>query len=169
MRPCTSRPAAFKPAAVKLAMHPSRLSSLSPRALACALSCTLACALLPAGGLALLPVSAALAAGPAASGPPPAADPAQLERRLQSVATLIDASSAARQIEASGVAAARAHRDNARLIHREAADALKAGDLTATLRLLDQATREMMDGARQARPEQVTGAKSQRDFDARLE
>ena len=68
-----------------------------------------------------------LAALPAA--PPAAAqDLVQLERRLQSVATLIESSSAARQIEASGEPAAREKRDNARLIHREAAVTLKAGD-----------------------------------------
>ena len=37
----------------------------------------------------------------------------QVERRVQSVATLIEASSAARQIESSGVVAARERRDNA--------------------------------------------------------
>lgn len=109
-----------------------------------------------------------LAALPAA--PPAAAqDLVQLERRLQSVATLIESSSAARQIEASGEPAAREKRDNARLIHREAAVTLKAGDTAAAARLLDQATREMMNGARLARPEQVAGEKARRDFDARLE
>lgn len=93
----------------------------------------------------------------------------QLVRRLQSVGTLIESSSAARQIESSGEAAAREKRDNARLIHREAAATLQAGDEAAAARLLDQATREMMSGARLARPEQVAGAKDQRDFDARME
>jgi len=102
--------------------------------------------------------------------PPLAAqDVAQLERRLQSVATLIESSSAARQIEASGEAAAREKRDNARLIHREAAVTLKAGDAAGAARLLDQATREMMNGARLAKPEQVAGEKARRDFDARLD
>lgn len=55
-----------------------------------------------------------------------AQDRTQLERRLQSVATLIEASSAARQIESSGEAAARAKRDTARLVHREAAAAFNA-------------------------------------------
>jgi hypothetical protein len=97
-----------------------------------------------------------------------AQDRDQLERRVQSVGTLINASSAARQIESSGVASARERRDNARLIHREAAEALRGGDLANTARLLDQAAREMMDGARLASPEQVTGEKSRRDFEARL-
>lgn len=93
----------------------------------------------------------------------------QVQRRLQSVGTLIESSSAARQIDSSGDAPAREKRDNARLIHREAQAALKGGDAAGAARLLDQAAREMMSGARLARPEQVAGAKAQRDFDARLE
>jgi hypothetical protein len=92
-----------------------------------------------------------------------------LERRMSSVATLIESSSAARQIDASGVVAAREKRDNARLIHREAAATLKAGDSVNAARLLDQATREMMNGARLAKPEQVQGEKDKRDFDARMD
>ncbi len=108
---------------------------------------------------------ALLLAGPGVQ----AQDRAQLERRLQSVATLIESSSAARQIETSGDASAREKRDNARLIHREAVATLNAGDTAAAARLLDQAAREMMSGARLARPEQVAGEKARRDFDARLD
>jgi hypothetical protein len=92
-----------------------------------------------------------------------------LERRMSSVATLIESSSAARQIDSSGMAAAREKRDNARLIHREAAATLKAGDAASAARLLDQATREMMNGVRLAKPEQVQGEKDRRDFDARMD
>lgn len=99
----------------------------------------------------------------------PAQDREQLERRGQSIGILIEGSSAARQIEASGVAAARERRDNARLIHREALAALRAGDLGTSARLLDQAAREMMNGARLAKPEQVAGEKNRRDFETRLE
>jgi hypothetical protein len=105
---------------------------------------------------------------PQAAAPPQSPDTEQLQRRLQSVATLIESSSAARQIESSGDAAARERRDNARLIHREAALTLRAGDATAAARLLDQATREMMTGARLARPDQVAGEKAQRDYEVRL-
>jgi hypothetical protein len=98
-----------------------------------------------------------------------AQDRTQLERRVQSVGTLIESSSAARQIESSGDAGARAKRDTARLVHREAVVALEGGDLPASARLLDQAAREMMAGARLASPEQVAGEKKKRDFDARLE
>ena len=93
----------------------------------------------------------------------------QIERRVQSVGTLIESSSASRQIETSGDALARAKRDNARLMHREASATLRAGDLPATAKLLDLAAREMMAGARLAKPEQVAGEKAKRDFDARLE
>jgi hypothetical protein len=98
-----------------------------------------------------------------------AQDRVSLERRAQSVGTLIEGSSASRQIESSGVAAARERRDNARLMHREAGSLIGSGDLAGAARLLDQAAREMMDGARLARPDQVAGEKSKRDFDARLE
>ena len=98
-----------------------------------------------------------------------AQDAEQLARRLASVATLIDTSSVARQIDASGDAAARGKRDSARLIHREAGVALRAGDAANAARLLDQATREMMDGARLAKPEQVAAEKARRDYNARLD
>lgn len=113
--------------------------------------------------LLLLALLAVAAAGAAAQ------DRETLERRAQSIRTLIETSSGARQIEASGVAAARERRDNARLIHREASAALAGGDLGQAAKLFDQAAREMMDGVRLAKPEQVTGEKAQRDFDARLE
>ncbi len=93
----------------------------------------------------------------------------QLERRVQSIGTLIETSSAARQIDSSGVAVARERRDNARLIHREAAASLKGGDLANAAKLLDQAAREMMAGVRLAKPEQVAGEKNKRDFELRME
>lgn len=115
--------------------------------------------------VAMLQAAALVLAAPGTAG---AQERDQVERRVQSVGTLIESSSAARQIEASGDAAAREKRDNARLIHREAGAALRAGDAAQASRLLDQAAREMMAGARLARPEQVAGEKAQRDFDARL-
>ncbi len=98
-----------------------------------------------------------------------AQDRDQLARRVQSVGTLIESSSAARQIDSSGDAAARARRDTARVLHREAAGALESGDLAGAGKLLEQATRELMEGARLARPDQVVGEKKKRDFEARLE
>jgi ketosteroid isomerase-like protein len=98
-----------------------------------------------------------------------AQDREQLERRVQSVATLIESSSAARQIESSGDAGAREKRDNARLIHREAVLTLQRGDVPAAAKLLNEATREMMSGARLAKPEQVAGAHAKREFTARMD
>lgn len=98
-----------------------------------------------------------------------AQDREQIERRVQSVGTLIESSSAARQIDSSGVAMAREKRDNARLMHREAGTTLRAGDAAGAARLLDLATREMMAGVRLAKPEEVSGEKARRDFEARLE
>ncbi len=95
--------------------------------------------------------------------------PEQVERRLQSVGTLIEASSAAQQIERSGEAPARERRDSARLIHREAAAALARGDAAGANQLLDAAAREMMAGVRLAKPEQVAAEKAKRDFAARLD
>lgn len=111
-------------------------------------------------------VLAALALPVAAQTTP---DRATLERRVQSVGTLIESSSAARQIEGSGVAAAGDRREAARRSHREAQARFDKGEWAESARLLDQATREMMDGARLARPEQVAGEKNRRDFDTRLE
>jgi tetratricopeptide (TPR) repeat protein len=115
------------------------------------------------------PLLSALVLWAGLAGPALAQERDQVERRLQSVGTLIESSSAARQIESSGDGLARGKRDNARLIHREAASTLQAGDTATASRLLDQAAREMMSGARLARPDQVAGAKDRRDFDARLE
>ena len=120
-------------------------------------------------GLVMAVVLLSAAALASAATPALATDREQAERRLLSVATLIESSSVARQIESSGEAAAREKRDNARLIHREAAATLQSGDTATATRLLDQATREMMNGARLARPEQVLAVKARRDFDARLD
>jgi hypothetical protein len=119
-----------------------------------------------AGRLGLLALCSWLAVTLAAAQAP---EVEQLQRRLQSVATLIESSSAARQIETSGEAAAREKRDIARLVHREAVATLQAGDAAGAARLLDQAAREMMSGVRLARPEQGEGAKAEHDFRARLD
>jgi hypothetical protein len=112
--------------------------------------------------------AALLALACAAASAATLAEREQVERRSRSVGTLIESSSAARQIESSGVAAARERRDTARLVYREAVVALGRDDLAGANRLLDQAAREMMTGARLAKPEEVADAKNRRDFDARL-
>jgi tetratricopeptide (TPR) repeat protein len=123
----------------------------------------------PRTTLCLLALGLAIAGNFAAAQTRPTPERAQIERRLQSVATLINESSAARQIDSSGVPAARERRDNARLIHREAQTTLAAGDLDHANKLLDQAAREMMQGARLANPEQVAGEKDKRDYELRLD
>lgn len=117
-------------------------------------------------GVALaLCVFAALAT--AQTRPPP--DREQLERKLASTSTLIESSSGARQIKASGEPRAEEQRRRARDLHRRAGDALKAGDLEGTAKLLDAAALAMFDGVRLSSPEQVTLPKQRADFDARME
>lgn len=107
---------------------------------------------------------------PAATQPArPADDKEQLERRLASVATLIEKSSAAKQIEASANPQALALRAKARELRQQADDAYRAGDFVNASRMLNQASKAMFDGVRFASPEQVTGEKKQRDFDNRME
>jgi hypothetical protein len=96
-------------------------------------------------------------------------DREQLEKRVAAVETLIERSSAARQIEASGDARARAHRDKARDIHARAVAALRAGDLATASRLLPDASVQMFEGVRLAGADAVVAEKRRADFDARLE
>lgn len=94
---------------------------------------------------------------------------AQLERRLASVATLLDNSSGARQIEASADARAAQKRAEAKKVYEEAQSAFKAEDYARTSRLLSQATGLMFDAVRLAAPEKVVAEKQRDDFAARLE
>lgn len=96
-------------------------------------------------------------------------DREQLERKLTSTATLIESSSGARQIESSGVAAAAGRREQARDLHRQAAEALRGGQLEAAARLLDEASRAMFDGVRLSAPEQVAGPIQRAEFDVRMD
>ncbi|HXD43397.1 MAG TPA: hypothetical protein VN649_22720 [Ramlibacter sp.] len=97
------------------------------------------------------------------------ADREQLERKLASTSTLIESSSGAKQIDSSGVAAAQSQRNRARDLHRQAGEALRAGQLEAAAKLLDDASRAMFEGVRLAAPEQVVKGKERADFDARME
>lgn len=118
------------------------------------------------GGVAVaLCLCAALAAAQAR--PPPDRD--QLERKLASTSTLIESSSGARQVKASGEARAEEQRGRARDLHRRAGDALRAGDLDGAAKLLDAAALAMFEGVRLSSPEQVTVPKQRADFDARME
>ena len=99
--------------------------------------------------------------------PPP--DREQLERKLISTATLIESSSGAKQIEGGASPVAGAQRERARELHRQAAEALRGGQLDAAARLLDEASRAMFEAVRMAAPEQISGPKQRADFDARME
>jgi hypothetical protein len=93
----------------------------------------------------------------------------QLGRRLASVATLIEKSSAAKQIESSAIPDALAKRDKARELRQQAEQAYRSENYPNASRLLDQAAKTMFEGVRLALPEQVTQEKKQRDFDNRME
>ena len=109
----------------------------------------------------------AMGAATAQTRVPPDRD--QLERKLTSTATLIDSSTAAKQIEASGIREAADRRAKARELHGKAGEALRAGDLEGSSRLLDEASRAFIDAVRLARPEQVADAKLRADYQARVE
>jgi len=105
----------------------------------------LAAALLGAG---LAPPAAAQAPVPPAKRAEAPPERSQVERRLQSVQTLIENSSAARKIEASGNAEAQAQRNKARQLRRHAEAAFQAGDLRSATGLLDDAARQLFEGVR---------------------
>ena len=96
-------------------------------------------------------------------------DKAQLERKLDSVATLIEKSSAAKQIVSSASPEALATRDKARELRQQAEQAYRTQDYTNASRLLDQTTKMMFEAIRLASPQQGPQVKKQRDFDNRME
>jgi hypothetical protein len=87
---------------------------------------------------------------------------ATIDQRLASVGTLIERSSAAQQVEASRDPTSLERRNQARTLHRQAAEAAQSGDIARAGRLLDAA-------ARAAAPEQVTADKKRTDFNNRFE
>lgn len=95
-------------------------------------------------------------------------DRARIEQRLGAVETLLERSSAARQVEASG-GAARDKRDRARAIYREARTAFAAGQYARASELLPEASAQMFEAVRLAAPEEVTAPKLRSDLEARLE
>lgn len=121
-----------------------------------------------AGGRALvvLAACAALTSPALAQSTSPARD--HVEQRLISVGRLIEGSSGARQIEASGSPQAQAARARARDLHRQAQQAFDANDYASATRLLDEAAKAMFEGVRSAAPGEVLGAKERRDFETRL-
>lgn len=108
-----------------------------------------------------LVLALALAALPLAA---PAQDAAQLAQRVQSVETLIERSSAARQVESSRDPLAADRRSQARAQLRAAQAALQGNDLAAAKARLDAAARTMMEAVRMAAPEEVVAAKKRTDL-----
>jgi hypothetical protein len=98
-----------------------------------------------------------------------AVDRVRLEQRLAAVETLLERSSAARQVDSSGDAAARQKRERAREIYREARAAFDAGHYARASSLLPEASVQMFEAVRLAAPEQVAAPKARTDYEARLE
>lgn len=96
-------------------------------------------------------------------------DRIQLERRLESVGTLVERSSGAKQIESAGEPRAIERRARARELYRQAQDAFRGNDLMKASRLLTEASVTMFEAVRLAAPEKVTAEKSQNDFNSRME
>ena len=115
-----------------------------------------------------LALPAALAQAPAA-GAQEALRAEQVERRIQSLRALIEGSSAARQIEASGNALAAHQRIEARQFVRLAEEAHAAQDDRSAAALLDAAARQMVQSARLASNEAGKAAPRERDIAARIE
>jgi hypothetical protein len=101
----------------------------------------------------------------------PQAEPTKesVARRLESVRTLIEKSSAAKQVEGSGTAEANQKREQARALLKQANDAYEAGDYRKANSLLDEAAKQMIGGVRGSEPAAVVEDKKRRDFDNRLE
>ncbi|MDH3639201.1 MAG: hypothetical protein OES09_12190 [Gammaproteobacteria bacterium] len=95
--------------------------------------------------------------------------PDQRNGRLKSVNTLIEKSSAAGQIRASGNEQAKAGHEQAREIYRKAVAAHDAGDHAAADELLKQAATAMFGAVRMAEQKSVVGAKQEQDFQNRLD
>lgn len=96
-------------------------------------------------------------------------DRAQVERRMASVATLLEKSSGARQVEASADPAALDKRAEAQAAYRQAGEAFAAGDFPRANRLLSQASGLMFDAVRLSAPDQVKADKARSDFASRLD
>lgn len=119
---------------------------------------------------------AALSAGMAAVGAhaqqataDAAVDRVRLEQRLVAVETLLEKSSAARQVETSGDAASRQKREKAREFYRQARAAFQAGQYVRASELLPEASVQMFEAVRLAAPGEVTAPKARNDFAARLD
>lgn len=96
-------------------------------------------------------------------------DRTQVEKRLQSVGTLLEKSSGARQVEGSGDDQAAQKRVKALAVYSQAQDAFKQGDYARTSKLLDEASALMFEAVRSAQPEKVVADKAKADFQMRMD
>ncbi|MDA8254799.1 MAG: hypothetical protein M0Z99_04020 [Betaproteobacteria bacterium] len=96
-------------------------------------------------------------------------DKGQLSSNLDSVAKLLESSSAAGQIESSKIPEAMQRRDRARELHRAAKTALEQDNLEKASALLAESRATFFDAVRFAAPEDVTVKKFENDYLLRLE
>ena len=90
---------------------------------------------------------------------------AKRDPRLDYAGKLIESSSAAKKVEASGNAEAMALREQARGLFALAVKAQDAGDQATASEYLNQAIRAMQKAVRLSDPEDVTGPKARADFE----
>ncbi len=96
-----------------------------------------------------------------------APDRTQLERRFESVHTLLERSTAARQIDETGDAAARGKHAEARALYEQAQQAMAAGDLSAAGDLLSKASVAMFGAVRDATPKTLSADKAHTDYQSK--
>jgi hypothetical protein len=96
-------------------------------------------------------------------------DRVRLEQQLAAVDTLLEKSSAARQVETRGDTTAQQKREKAREIYRHARAAFEAGQYARASELLPEATMQMFEAVRLSAPEDVAAPKARADYQARLE
>ncbi|MCM2277403.1 MAG: hypothetical protein NDJ89_04950 [Oligoflexia bacterium] len=111
--------------------------------------------------LATVGATAATSAMAVAAAPSPAA----VASRLANVKRLLEVSSAARQVEASGSEAAMAAREKAREFYAIALTAYNSGDLALADEMLTLATRTMFEAVRMAGSPQAVIDKKRKDYE----
>ncbi len=89
--------------------------------------------------------------------------------RLKSVETLLEKSSATKQIDASGNADAIAHRELAKAHYEKAKLAYEAGDPDRANKELIEATKIMFEAVKMAEKNEITDVKKKRDYKDRLD
>ena len=92
-----------------------------------------------------------------------------LDDRFKFVSTLLENSSATRQIDNSGNKDALSHRELARNHFQKAKTAFEAGDISLADKELSEATRVMFEAVRLAKKEEITEEKKRRDYQNRLD